>query len=140
MLFTKESLAGLRIPALILRAEHDRINRSPLHAEAIRDALPQTPEYGLITGADSASLMDACPPTVLRDLPELCSRVSVEQRTHIHQQLNTHLSRFLLARLASVPLEEEQHEAALTPESELHIELPPPASPPEGRVKGKKRK
>jgi predicted dienelactone hydrolase len=140
MLFTKESLADLRIPALILRAEHDRINRSPLHAEAIRDALPQTPEYALITGADSASLMDACPPAVLRDLPELCSRVSVEQRTLIHHQLNTFLSRFLLARLASAPLEEEHHEAAQTQESELHIELPPPASPPESRVKGKKRK
>jgi len=140
MLFTKESLADLRIPTLILRAEHDRINRSPLHAEAIRDAMSHMPEYAIITGADSASLMDACPPAVLRDLPELCSRVSVAKRTHIHNQLNTLLSRFLLARLASAPPEEEHHETSQTQEAELHIELPPPASPPESRLKGKKRK
>ena len=140
MLFTKESLADLHIPTLILQAEHDRINRSPLHAEAIRDAMPHMPEYALITGADSASLMAACPPAVLRDLPELCSRVSVEQRTQIHNQLNTLLSHFLLSRLAAAPTEEEQHETAQTQEAELHIELPPPAGPPESRVKWKKRK
>ena len=140
MLFTPESLAELHIPTLILRAENDRINRFPLHADAIRDAMSRAPEYAVIAEADSTSLMSACPPSVLRDLPELCSKVSVERRAHIHHQLNTLLSRFLLGQLGYA-LPEEQHELAQPQQNaELHIELPPPASLPDGRSKDKKRK
>ena len=140
MLFTKESLLDLRIPTFIVRAENDRINRSPLHADAIKNAMPHASDYAVITGADSAALMSACPPPVLRDLPELCSKVSVEQRAHIHHQLNTLLNRFLLERLGNA-LPEEQHE--LTPlqhDAELHIELLPPANLPDSKMKSKKRK
>jgi pimeloyl-ACP methyl ester carboxylesterase len=140
MLLTKESLADLSIPTLILRAENDRINRSPLHADAIRDAMPRAADYAIITGADSASLMSACPPSILRDLPELCSKISVEKRAHIHHQLNTLLSRFLLERLGHA-MPEDQHELAHPQQNtELHIELPPPASLPDGKSKGRKRK
>ena len=139
MLFTKESLADLRIPTLLIRAENDRINRSPLHAEAIKDAMPHASDYAVITGADSAALMSACPPPVLRDLPELCSKVNAEQRAHIHHQLNTLLNRFLLERLGHA-LPEEPHEPPPQQDAELHIELPPPASQPDSKMKGKKRK
>ena len=139
MLFTKESLATLTIPTLILRAEKDRINRFPLHADAIRDAMPHAPEYAVIADADSTSLMAACPPPILRDLPELCSKVSAEKRAHIHHQLNMLLSRFLLERLGHA-LPEERPELVPPPDAELHIELPPPASPPETKARGKKRK
>jgi len=140
MLFTKESLADLRIPTLILRAEHDYINRSPLHAEAIRDAMLHAPEYAVITGADSTSLMSPCPPSILRDLPELCSSVSTEKRTRIHHQLNILLSRFLLAQFESARQGEQHHKTVQTLDAELHIELPPPASPPENIARGKKRR
>ena len=140
MLFTAESLADLRIPTLILRAEHDRINRSPLHADAIRDAIPHSADYAIILDADSASLMSPCPPAVLRDLPELCSKVNAEKRAHIHSQLNALLGRFFLERLGAA-LPEDAHEAAQPQQdAELHIELPPLATPPDSRMKGKKRK
>jgi predicted dienelactone hydrolase len=140
MLFTQESLADLRIPTLILRAEHDRINRAPFHADAIKNAMSHALEYAVITDADSASLMSACPPPVLRDLPELCSKVSVEQRAHIHHQLNTLLNRFLLERLGRALSAEQLELAPLRQETELHIELPPPASLSESKGRGKKRK
>ena len=140
MLFTKESLAELRIPILILRAENDRINRYPLHADAIRDAMPQPPDYAVIAGADGASLMAACPPQLLRDLPELCSRVSIEKRHLIHQQLDMFLGRFLLERLGHALPEEQPAIAPPQQDAELYIELPPPASPPDTKAKSKKRK
>jgi len=140
MFFTKESLARLRIPTLILRAEHDRINRAPLHADAIKNAMPHTPDYAVIKDADSASLMSACPPQVLRDLPELCSKVNAEKRAHIHHQLNTLLNRFLLERLGRALPEEQPELVHPQQEAELHIELPPPAGPPETKARGKKRK
>jgi predicted dienelactone hydrolase len=142
MLFTEESLTDLRIPTLILRAENDRINRSPWHADAIRNSMPQAPDYAVITDADSTTLMSACPPSVMRDLPELCSKVSAEKRAQIHHQLNTLLKRFLSERIGTAPPGEPYHES-VQPQpppqgAELHIELPPPANPPAG--KGKKRK
>jgi hypothetical protein len=143
MLFTEESLTELHIPTLILRAENDRINRSPWHADAIKNSMPQTPDYAVISGADSTALMSACPPSMLRDLPELCSKVSTEQRAYIHHQLNTLLKRFLSERLGAAPGEPyyEPVQPRQTPQgAELHIELPPPATPPEGKGKGKKRK
>jgi len=140
MLFTKEGLADLRVPTLILRAEHDRINRTPLHADAIRNAMTHAHDYAIIQGADNASLMSACPPSILRDLPELCSKVDAEKRTRIHHQLNTLLNRFFMEQLGRV-LPEGQHELThLHQEAELHIELPPPASPPDSTVKGRRRK
>jgi len=144
MLFTEASLADLRIPTLILRAENDRINRAPLHADAIRNSMPQAPDYAVIAGADSSSLMAACPPSVLRDLPELCSRVNAEKRAHIHQQLNTFLNRFLLERLGAALPGEPYHEPVQPQQApqgaELRIEVPPPASPPETKARGKRRK
>ena len=140
MLFTPESLAELHIPTFILRAENDHINRFPLHADAIRDAMPRAPDYAVIAEADSASLMSDCPPLVLRDLPELCGKVSVKQRAHIHDQLNRLLNRFLWEQLGRA-LPEEQHVLAPPqPNAELHIELPPPARLQDSRSKDKKRK
>jgi predicted dienelactone hydrolase len=140
MLFTQAGLTDLRIPTLVLRAENDRINRSPLHADAIINAMPQTSDHAVITGADSASLMSACPPAILRDLPELCSKVSMEQRAHIHSQLNTHLNRFWRERLGRPLPDEQLATAPPQQDAELHIELPPPASLSDNRAKGKKRK
>jgi predicted dienelactone hydrolase len=140
MLFTGESLADLRTPTLLLRAEHDRINRSPLHADAIRHSMPYAPAYAVITGADSASLMSACPPSVLRDLPELFSKVSAEKRARIHNQLNTLLNSFFPEQLGSALPEDPHKPAQLQQEAELHIELPPPARLSDSKNRGKKRK
>ena len=140
MLFTEDSLADLRIPTLILRAGNDRINRSPLHADAIRNAMPHAPDYAVIAGADGASLMSACPPPILRDLPELCSRVSAEKRVHIHHQLNTHLNRFFVERLGHALPEEQHAPEQLQQDAELRSEPPLPAGPPDSGGKGKKRK
>ncbi|MDR0465842.1 MAG: hypothetical protein LBH94_00630 [Deltaproteobacteria bacterium] len=141
MLFTEESMADLLIPTLILRAENDRINRTPLHADAIRNAMLHAPDYAVIAGADSTSLMSACPPSVLRDLPELCGRVNAEKRALIHQQLNTLLNDFLSERLGAAP-GEPYHEPVQQqqPGAELHIELPPPANPSDSKTRSKKRK
>jgi predicted dienelactone hydrolase len=141
MLLTQESLTDVRIPTLILRAENDRINRAPLHADAIRSAMPHAPDYAVVTGADSAALMSPCPPPVLRDLPELCSKVTVEKRAHIHHQLNTFLHRFLLERLGrAFPEDPPPDFAQLQQDTELRIELPPPASLQDNRIKGRRRK
>jgi predicted dienelactone hydrolase len=138
MLFTQASLAELRIPTLILRAENDRVNRFPLHADAIKQAMSHTSDYAVITEADSASLMSACPPSILHDLPELCSKVSMEKRTHIHHQLNIYLTRFFLAQLGHALPEEQHTQIQARQDAEPHIEIPPPATPPDSKARGKK--
>jgi predicted dienelactone hydrolase len=140
MLFTQESLTDLRIPTLILRAEQDRINRAPLHADAIKNAMPHAPEYAVIAEADGAALMSACPPSVLRDLPELCSRVSTEKRAIIHNRLDTHLNRFFLERLGPALPEDPHEPAQVQQDAELLIELPPPASLSDSKPRGRRRK
>ncbi len=139
MLFTRESLRGLHIPLLLMRAESDRINRAPLHADAIKDAVPGHVEYVVIPGADAASLMSACPPSLLRDLPELCSKVDPKQRARIHQLLNKSLVRFFLEHLGGLAPETAETPPPQTMASEPQ-QAPPAPVQSEPKTKGKKRK
>lgn len=99
MLFPRASLARVTVPVAILKADDDEVNRAPLHADALRAALPRPPEFTVLSGADHYALMAACPPNLQRDLPELCGGVDEDTRQAIHWVLNARLVRFFLATL-----------------------------------------
>lgn len=124
MLFPHASLTGVTVPVAILKADEDEVNRAPLHADALRAALPRPPEFTVLAGADHYALMAACPPTLQRDLPELCGGVDEDTRQTIHRILNARLVRFFLSTLgeAGPPL------PAPPPEPEpqaLQVQQPP---------------
>ncbi|WMW66730.1 dienelactone hydrolase family protein [Nitratidesulfovibrio liaohensis] len=124
MLFPRASLSGVTVPVAILKADDDEVNRAPLHADALRAALPRPPEFSVLAGADHYALMAACPPTLQRDLPELCGGVDEDTRQSIHRTLNARLVRFFLSTLgeAGPPL------PAPLPEPEPQVQqAPPPA-------------
>ncbi len=65
MFFPASALQGVTAPILLVQAEHDAINPKPFHAEALRVALPTTPEFFLLKEAGHFSL---------RDMPRLAPR------------------------------------------------------------------
>lgn len=110
MLFSRRSLSGLRLPLLLLRADLDAVNKAPHHADAIRAALPQEPDFAVLNNTDSASLMAPCSPTLVQTLPEMCTGVPPEQRENSQKQLGDRAAAFFLKTLGMPhlpPLPEE---------------------------------
>lgn len=136
MLFSRESLRGLHVPLLLLRAERDRINRLSPRGDALKEDMPRPIEYAVLPDADASSLMSACPPSLLRELPDLCSNLPPERRALVHRRLNTALSRFFLERLGQ-PGSEPPAEVSASPPPEPKAQIPPA---PAGKSKGKKRR
>ncbi|WP_035065934.1 alpha/beta hydrolase family protein [Nitratidesulfovibrio termitidis] len=136
MLFPRASLSRVTVPVAIMKADDDEVNRAPLHADALRAALPRPPEFTVLAGADHYALMASCPPTLQRDLPELCGGVDEDTRQSIHQILNARLVRFFLSTLgeAGPPL------PAPPPEPEPQIQQAPApavnATAPKSKGKG----
>ncbi len=99
MLFSRRSLSALRLPLLLLRADLDEINRAPHHADAVRTALPQEPDFAVLNNTRNASLIAPCAPPLAQTLPELCTGVSTEERQNSQDQLSELALAFFLAKL-----------------------------------------
>jgi predicted dienelactone hydrolase len=136
MLFTRESLRGLRAIPLVLWAERDKVNRFPRHAEALKARMPHPVDYAVIADADAFSLMSACPPVLARELPELCGRADPERRARIHRQLNRLLSLFFLERLGGISREEKTPPAPASASPGISSA---PAASDGGTKKGKRK-
>ncbi len=117
MLFSRDSMRYFYPPLLLIRADDDTINRTPLHADAILAALFRPSQFETLGNADGTALMSECPPELQQDLPELCGSISPEVRRRIHARLDTLLARFFL-RILGDPLKLPQ------------IPVPPDLTPP----------
>lgn len=123
MLFTKGSLASLTAPTLLVKAGLDEVNRAPLHADWLRTIMPSAPEFSVLAEADHFALIAQCPPTLERDLPEICGAVPPRERDDIHRRLHASLLRFLLAHLG------ESNPADVPPLPAPPVRVTAPATP-----------
>lgn len=97
MLLTKESLSSIQIPILLLRAEKDTLCPQYL-AESIRDALPASAGYAVISNADAISLTSPCGKgTLAQTLPEICR--PLPERTQVQAELAEEAVHFFLTHL-----------------------------------------
>ena len=107
MLFSPRSLQRVQTPVLLLRADLDRINRAPNHADAIFKALPQTPDYAILQHTDNASLMSPCTPELAALVPDMCTPLPEADQEDAQRQLAEHTIRFMTAHLgAALPSSE----------------------------------
>lgn len=99
MFFSKKSMADVRIPLLLMRADLDGVNRAPHHAEIIRDALPVPPVYDVLENTDKPSLMAPCSPALTEMLPDLCTPSPEANSARSRRQLVDKTVRFLIKQL-----------------------------------------
>lgn len=133
MFFTREGLASMRTPVLLLRADLDATNLAPNHAEGIRGRLPAPPVYDVLRETDAASLMSPCAPTLTPNLPEMCAAATAERRERTQTQLASLTARFFVAELGKpglppAPAETSPGELHPLPDPAAH--KPPPSPPP----------
>lgn len=127
MLFSRQSLSGLRLPLLLLRADLDGVNKAPHHADAIRAALPQEPDFAVLNDTNSASLIAPCSPTLLQTLTEMCTGASSEQKENSQQQLGNRATAFFLKTLGMphcppLPADPVANETDVLPKSSPALE------------------
>lgn len=108
MFFPASALSAVQAPILLAQAEHDEINQTPFHADALRKALPHAPEFLYLNDANHFSLR-AKPDSPANNYPNTLSMAekgrnpqkthSAKQSQKLHEQCNTQLVRFLQKHL-----------------------------------------
>ncbi len=92
--FAPSGLAAVRAPVQLWRAEEDSILPSPDYAEAVRDALPQPPEYHAVSGADHFDFLAPCSPAMASAAPGICQERGSFDRAAFHRAFNAEVVRF----------------------------------------------
>ncbi len=92
--FAPDGLSGVRPPVQLWRAGRDEILPAPFYAEAVRDALPSTPEYRDVPGAGHFDLMPPCPERLAVAAPEICAPTPGFDRVAFHDVFNREVIRF----------------------------------------------
>lgn len=99
MLFDSASFSDGFPPVLLVGAGRDMFNKFELHCEPLARILGKKANYLHLANADAAALMNACPPGLEIELPELCNSVSQAERDKLHYQLENALQKFFNATL-----------------------------------------
>lgn len=91
--FAPAGLAKVTVPVQLWRAEWDTVLPQPFYAQAVHDALPKTPEYHVVPGADHFDFLPACSAGLAKAAPPICGD-GVFNRTAFHARFNADVVRF----------------------------------------------
>lgn len=92
--FTHEGLSGLTQPVQLWRAENDRVLPSPFYVEPVRDALPRSPEYHSVAGADHFDFLPPCSARLAALAPMICTPTPGFDRAAFQDRFNRALIGF----------------------------------------------
>lgn len=98
--FAGKGLAGVNLPVQLWAAADDRILPPPFYAEAVRDALPRTPDYHVEPGAGHFDFLAPCTPALAAAVPAICTSAPGFDRAAFHARFNAEVVRFFLTELA----------------------------------------
>jgi predicted dienelactone hydrolase len=92
--FGREGLKNVSVPVQLWRAEFDHILPNPDYAQAVRDALPQPPEYHVVANADHFDFLAPCSAQLQKFAPDICVERPGFDRSAFHQQFDAEVVRF----------------------------------------------
>jgi predicted dienelactone hydrolase len=94
VLFDRDGLAPVRLPALLLRPQSDEYLGGAGNALALAAGLPQAPEQGVVPGSHFV-FIDPCPPEVAEAAATQCRDAPGIDRAAVHRQIETVIADFL---------------------------------------------
>jgi predicted dienelactone hydrolase len=100
--FAPDGLKNVSIPVQLWRAEDDRILPQPRYAEAVRLALPNTPDYHVVPGAGHFDFLAPCSAALADTVPAICQSAPGFDRAAFHQGFNTAVVAFFDSYLKNV--------------------------------------
>jgi predicted dienelactone hydrolase len=96
--FDRASLADVRVPVQLWRADDDHILPAPFYADAVRAALPRKPEFHAVPDAGHFDFLAPCADPA--SVPQICRSAPAFDRPAFHTRFNTAVARFFSAKLA----------------------------------------
>jgi len=106
-MFTRTSLRGVTVPVQLWasqRSEEDKgIGVTAEYVEAVRDNLPNKPEFHLVENAGHYAFLTPCSPELAARFPQLCQDHPGFDRVAFHQRLNAAVLAFFQKYLSPQP-------------------------------------
>jgi len=99
--FDRAGLAAVRIPVQLWRADADKILPAPFYADAVREALPNKPEFHAVPGAGHFDFLAPCADPA--SMPQLCQSAPGFDRTAFHERFDWEVVRFFSNTLTKGP-------------------------------------
>ena len=93
--FSPDGLKNVKVPMQLWRAENDLLVPHPRYAEAVRLALPQTPEYRVVPNAGHYDFMVPCGAALASMVPTICTSAVGFDRAAFHASFNEAVVGFL---------------------------------------------
>ncbi len=98
--FGREGLKDISVPVQLWRAEDDHILPNPDYAEAVRVALPRSPEFHLVAKADHFDFLAPCSDLLRQMAPQICVSAPGFDRAAFHETFNHEVVRFFRQTLS----------------------------------------
>ncbi len=92
--FSPAGLKNVKVPVQLWRAENDVVVPHPRYAEAVRLALPQAPDYQVVSNAGHYDFLAPCSNALAAIAPPICTSSSGFDRTAFHAGFNAALVTF----------------------------------------------
>lgn len=86
--FAPDGLKNIKVPMQLWRAEDDAVLPHPRYAEAVRLALPQTPDYHVVPQAGHFDFLAPCSSALASIAPPICSSAPGFDRVEFHASFN----------------------------------------------------
>lgn len=90
--FDRAGLAAVRVPVQLWRADDDQILPAPFYADAVRTALPRSPEFHAVPQAGHFDFLAPCADPAT--MPQICASAPGFDRTAFHQAFDRAVVRF----------------------------------------------
>jgi predicted dienelactone hydrolase len=92
--FSSAGLEGVKIPVQLWRAADDHHQPNPWYEEAVRAALPRTPEYHVIAGAGHYDFLPPCTAQMAKAVALICADPPGFDRAAFHSTFNAEVVKF----------------------------------------------
>ena len=86
--FAPDGLKNVKVPVQLWRAEDDTVLPHPRYAEAVRLALPQTPDYHVVPKAGHFDFLVPCSSALASIAPPICTSAPGFDRVGFHTSFN----------------------------------------------------
>jgi predicted dienelactone hydrolase len=97
--FSREGLAGVKVPIQLWRGDSDELLPHPRHAQNVYEALPVKPEYRVVPKAGHFAFIAPCTDLAFRFAAEICRDPPGFDRAAFHREFNAAVVIFFEAKL-----------------------------------------
>jgi len=99
--FAPDGLRNVKVPVQLWSAENDLLVPQARYAEAVRRALPQAPEYHVVSGAGHYDFLVPCSNALASIAPFICTSAAGFDRAAFHAKFNVEVVGFFHRTLKS---------------------------------------